>query len=438
MHDQSADSGVSGRDPGPCSPGRPGLPHPRRWAVWELPTATRALVVAVTTLAAVAAAWAVVATRWHGHEVAAFALLLGAAAVSVEASRRVAEPAGMNANDMLGAWLVPIALLPPVYSLLAPAALMALTQWRVRRINLYKRVFSAAAIGVAHATGSVLFHSLPDRFTDFGQLTRNPLRVTAAVLVIAVLPKALNSGLIGLAVKTADPETSWREVFIVDHGQLELTEVCAGVLIALVVAFSPLLVLLGLAPVLLLQRGMLYAQLHAAARTDAKTGLLNPVTWEREVAAQLAAGRRTGQPAAVLLLDIDHFKRVNDTYGHLVGDDVLRGVADVLRAQVRDSNDLACRFGGEEFAVFLPGVDPAEAPHAAERLRRAVAECAPPVGGALVQVTVSVGIAVADPVATPNANVTELLATADRGLYQAKSEGRDQVRLLTRPDRRNR
>jgi len=210
------------------------------------------------------------------------------------------------------------------------------------------------------------------------------------------------------------------------------------VLSALTAGLSPLLVLVGLPPVLLAQRGMLYAQLNAAARTDTKTGLLNAVTWEREAAAELSALRRRGQPAAVLLVDIDHFKHVNDTHGHLAGDDVLRRVADVLRAQLRNQKDLICRFGGEEFAVFLPGLDALEAPAAAERLRRGVAELVTPVGGTLVQITVSVGVSVADPVATPDATVPELLAGADLGLYQAKGAGRDQVRLLGRPDRRTR
>jgi diguanylate cyclase (GGDEF)-like protein len=116
----------------------------------------------------------------------------------------------------------------------------------------------------------------------------------------------------------------------------------------------------------------------------------------------------------VLLVDIDHFKRVNDTHGHLVGDDVLRGVADVLRAQVRDDKDLIGRFGGEEFAVFLPGVDATEAPRAAERLRWGVAELVTPVNGVLVHVTVSVGVTVTDPVNTPNASVSELLARRPR------------------------
>ncbi len=389
----------------------------------------------MTLSAAVSAALSVPSPQ--AEDVALFAFLVGAAAVSVEASRRVPEPAGMNANDMLAAWCVPVAvLLPPFWSLLVPVPLMALTQWRVRRIDAYKRVYSAAAIGLAHAAASAAFHALPGRAGDAAGPSSGPAALVLAVLAAAVLAKAVNAALIGVAVKTADPEARWRGVLVVGNGRLEATEVCVGALVAVAVGVSPLLVLVALPPVLLLQRGMLYAQLHAASRTDSKTGLLNASAWEREAAAALAAARRRGQSASVLLVDIDHFKAVNDTHGHLVGDDVLRGVADALRARLRDERDLLCRFGGEEFAAFLPGMDGDEATQAAERLRRGVAALITPAGDALVQVTVSVGVSAADPRDDAPAVVIDLLADADAGLYRAKNAGRDRVGALVRPDRR--
>ena len=394
------------------------------------------LVLGVSLLALLWLALTAASTSLRAGDLGLFLVLLGAAIACLEAVRRVPEPVG-NANDMLAAWCVPIAvLLPPVYSFPAAAVLMAVTQWRISRIAIYKRVYSAAAIGVAHAAASTTFHGLPEAWRDWGQLADNSARLTVAVVAAAVLAKSVNAGLIGLAVKSVDLEASWRSAFVVDDGRLEITEVCAGVLVAVSVGVSPVLALVALPPVLLLQRGVLYAQLHAAARTDLKTGLLNATTWEREAAASLSAARRAGQPVSVLLVDIDHFKRVNDTHGHLVGDDVLRAVADVLRHQLRDEQDLLCRFGGEEFAVLLPGLDSTAASKAADRLRRAVAERVTPADATLVQVTVSVGVAVAHPVNEPSTDVQELLARADVGLYRAKDEGRNQVRLTTRPDRR--
>jgi diguanylate cyclase (GGDEF)-like protein len=414
---------------------RPAPARRRSWPLRELPGSCQVLVVVVCAAAVLCLVGTAATTPWRVDDAALFAVLLTAAAVSVESVRRIPEPAGMNANDMLAAWCLPIAvLLPPVWSFVAAGALMAHTQWRVRRIPLVKRFYSAAAIGLANAGASTVFAALPDSVSSAGRLADDGLAVVLAVTGVGVLAKLVNLVLVGLAVGTADPEARWRDVFVVDDGRLEVAEVCAGVLVVLSAWYSPVVVALALPPVLLLQRGMLYAQLHTAARTDAKTGLLNAVAWEREAATSLVEARRTARPVAVLLVDIDHFKRVNDTHGHLVGDDVLRAVAGVLRGQLRDDHDLLCRFGGEEFAVLLPGVDEPEAARAAERLREAVADLVTPVDGSLVQVTVSVGLAVADPREGPD--VPELLARADLGLYRAKDGGRNQVGVLVRPDRR--
>ena len=407
---------------------------PATWAASALPWTTRCLVAVVTV---VAGAWAVLAVpRLVASDAALFLLLVGAAAAAVEASRRIPEPSGMNANDMLAAWYVPVAvLLPPFWSLLTPVVLMALTQWRVKRIDTFKRVYSAAAIGVAHAAASVAFSALAGRASGDGLLPDTAAGTVLAVSLAAIVAKALNTLLIGLAVKTADPESRWREVFVVGDGRLELIEVCAGVLVAVAVSVSPWMVPVALPPLLVLQRGMLYAQLHTASRTDTKTGLLNAGAWERDAETVLAAGHRRGLPTAVLLIDIDHFKAVNDVHGHLAGDDVLRAVATALRAQLRDG-DLLCRFGGEEFAALLPGMDRSEAVQAAERLRAGVAAVVTPVAGAVVQVTVSLGVSVADAGTADPPSLSELLAVADAGLYRAKGSGRDRVGMQTLADRR--
>jgi diguanylate cyclase (GGDEF)-like protein len=97
----------------------------------------------------------------------------------------------------------------------------------------------------------------------------------------------------------------------------------------------------------------MHQQLAAAARTDPKTGLLNATAWQREADAEVARAVRAGAPLALLLIDVDHFKRVNDGHGHLIGDEVLRALAAELRQQVRES-DVVGRFGGEEFTVLPP------------------------------------------------------------------------------------
>jgi hypothetical protein len=180
----------------------------RAWAITALPGATVAVVVCVTGLALASVVLAAASAPLRGGDLVLFVSLLGAAVASLEAVRRVPEPVG-NANDMLAAWCVPITvLLPPVYSFLAAAVLMAFTQWRVSRIAVYKRVYTAAAIGLSHATASAIFHGLPEPWGDWGQLAENPARLTVSVFAVAVLAKLVNAGLIGVAVKSADLEAS--------------------------------------------------------------------------------------------------------------------------------------------------------------------------------------------------------------------------------------
>ena len=127
----------------------------------------------------------------------------------------------------------------------------------------------------------------------------------------------------------------------------------------------------------------------------------------------------------MLLVDIDHFKRVNDTHGNLVGDQVLAALADALQNQVRESDEVG-RFGGEEFVVLLPGADATEAAKVAERLREHVRTMLTTIGDTEIALTVSIGAAV---LGQHGSDVRNLLAAADEALYRAKASGRDRVCL---------
>jgi len=146
-----------------------------------------------------------------------------------------------------------------------------------------------------------------------------------------------------------------------------------------VVAVDPVLAVLAVPTVLLARRFMMHAQLLAKSRIDTKTGLLNVSTWEAEAEREIARAVRTRSPLALAMIDIDHFKVVNDTHGHLVGDKALRAIAGALSEQLR-SYDLAGRFGGEEFAILLPQTRETQALRIAERLRTHVAGLTIPVG----------------------------------------------------------
>jgi diguanylate cyclase (GGDEF)-like protein len=158
------------------------------------------------------------------------------------------------------------------------------------------------------------------------------------------------------------------------------------------------------------------------ARTDKLTGLANRRSWEEGLAHEIARQRRQQGPLSALVIDLDHFKRLNDTYGHAAGDLALAGVADILRSHARQSDVLA-RVGGEEFNLLLPDCAPGDARHRAEEIRIAVeriaAEWATPV-------TVSIGVA-SLPVHARAAG--ELMEAADVALYEAKRAGRNTVRV---------
>ena len=166
------------------------------------------------------------------------------------------------------------------------------------------------------------------------------------------------------------------------------------------------------------------------ATRDGLTGLANRRTFEGALACEAARIARGGEPALLLLLDIDNFKRINDTHGHAAGDAVLKAVARAIADQVRPM-DMVARIGGEEFGVILPGCAVPFAHSAAERIREGVAQaCTVTSDGVRLQATVSIGGAFAGDVL--RADPVLWCARADHQLYQAKNEGRDRA-CIERP-----
>ena len=190
------------------------------------------------------------------------------------------------------------------------------------------------------------------------------------------------------------------------------------------------------------------SQLEELAKLDGLTGLMNRRTFNARLAEEWKASHKLRQPVALILLDVDHFKRFNDRYGHSKGDTCLRKMAEVLKASVRSgldapaglvasmppsfrmmagrSADVAARYGGEEFALLLPGATEETAAKVAERLRQAVYDLGlehddAPAG----RVTISLGVAAAVP--PDNQNPQGLIDTADAALYAAKRRGRNTV-----------
>jgi diguanylate cyclase (GGDEF)-like protein len=165
--------------------------------------------------------------------------------------------------------------------------------------------------------------------------------------------------------------------------------------------------------------------LSKKAMIDGLTGLWNRTYFDQQLAAMLSLARRSGTPISVVMIDLDHFKSINDRYGHLTGDEALRVAAACIQATCR-IEDIVCRFGGEEFAVIVPNTSADRAQIMAERLRKAIEKLALSHRGMLVPLTASFGIA---DVAT--AGDKDIVRSADAALYTAKQTGRNSIQIAT-------
>jgi diguanylate cyclase (GGDEF)-like protein len=166
-------------------------------------------------------------------------------------------------------------------------------------------------------------------------------------------------------------------------------------------------------------------RLYETANRDTLTGLANRRMLFERLAAEVAYAADRDRDLGLLMVDVDHFKRVNDTFGHLAGDQVLKAVS-LTGVQALRPGDVLARYGGEEFAAIARGADVDEATAIAERFRKAIADVRVEVGGGSVAMTVSIGVAVFSE-CTRWANGLDLVALADERLYAAKSRGRNRV-----------
>lgn len=168
--------------------------------------------------------------------------------------------------------------------------------------------------------------------------------------------------------------------------------------------------------------------LKTLSSTDELTGLANRGALNRWCAGAFSRPENQGRPAALLMIDVDHFKRYNDHYGHIAGDECLRTIAQRISQAVRSENDIVARYGGEEFIVLLLDITPKQAWVLAERICAAVSCLTLPHanrGDAMTHVTISVGVACT--AIGPGSTLEGLMQTADRGLYTAKRKGRNRV-----------
>lgn len=317
------------------------------------------------------------------------------------------------------AWLLPAALLAPPMGFL-PLLAISIAATSMRRLHSVAIRTVVATITTLGAVETRLAALLIDDVVIAALVSIAALYITG--LIMALLAAYALTGPTGTALWL---DYRWSLV--------QLACSFGGLLTAVAMELRPLTGLAAIAPVLLGEFALAWPELDRHARVDAKTGLPNARHWEDRSRDLLSAAQLHGTPISVAMVDIDHFKSVNDTYGHLVGDVVLQGLAAALRSQVTPE-DVLGRFGGEEFVMTLVGLDAQAAGKVAERIRGAVAaqrhhggrvgEYDDVHAAGAFTITCTVGIASA---AGNDADLGVLLSAADAALARGKAAGRDRV-----------
>jgi len=338
-------------------------------------------------------------------------------------------------RDMTSVWTVATAVaLPPAYAGGVTALLAGYIWVRQHRPTghpLYIGVFNVALLVLSAMSASIAVHSSASSWAHLPLAMGTALTVLLAIAVNTLVNRLVASVALALAGVPLRELRGTRQ-----DNLMEIATLCLGGLLAVTALYEPWLCVLVLAPMISLQRGALVSELETAATIDAKTGLLNAIAWEQLTQRELSRAAREKSDLAVLIIDIDRFKLVNDQYGHLVGDQVLRRIGKVLATEVREY-DTVGRFGGEEFVAVLPNAGDADALVVAERLRSRVNELRvaglidgpAPEGAAEHALAISVGVSCSRHDGT---ELAELLLAADAALYRAKAGGRNRVVLADR------
>src|SRR5260221_1341861 len=289
--------------------------------------------------------------------------------------------------------------------------------WPIQGFNISNYTLDAlAAWGVAH----LIDHRAA------GIVANANARFAVAGLAACMVFVLVNHFLVAVILRLGRNHT-FREtgLFSPEMISIDLVLTILGVALAAFWHSNPWLIFAALAPLVVVHRSLSVPQLQAEARVDPKTGLYNARYFATTLAAEIARAGRFERPMSLIMADLDLLRDINNSYGHLAGDAVLKGIAEIFRQQLRHY-DVPARFGGEEFSILLPEPPPEQAMEIAERIRRAVAEREFEVETATepIRATVSLGVA-AFPKDGIDAN--ELIHQADLAVYRAKLQGRNRV-----------
>ena len=400
-----------------------------------LPLSASVYEVVIAIAAFAAAGPFLVRLSGHTNGWATFGVLAAGAAASHTYTVRTAKDSSFHTSWV---FLIPAAMLLPPELVALLGVLMHIPEWLKERYAWYIQSFNIANYTLGNlATWGAAKLLLGAN----GLIPDANLRWATAGLVACVVAVAANHILLAPMMTLARGH-SLREAGIFSFESLSTDFILAtlGLAFAAFWNFNPWLIPFAVAPLLLIHRSLAIPQLQAEARVDPKTGLYNARHFAVVMQDELGRAQRFQRPMALIMADLDLLRDINNTYGHLAGDAVLRGISEVFRQQLRHY-DVPARFGGEEFSILLPETPPDQAFEIADRIRRAVASRRFEVetSSEPIRATISMGVA---SFPRDGSDMNELVHQADLAVYRAKLQGRNRVLdasdepLLAQPERR--
>jgi diguanylate cyclase (GGDEF)-like protein len=391
----------------------------RKWLLWQQRRSLSYYLLAVDLVVALAWVGTFVTIPIRNRDWIILGVLIACVVIYTEVSRPIEKWRDRASNphvNLSSVWMFAgVLLLHPGLAAVLTATCFGYPWIRVYRRTIHRQVFNVAVMTFSSFSARMFLDWVEP--VPFDEMSRD-VRTFSLIVAAAAVFLIVNTALVAVAVFNAARGVRLRDAMAVPSDvAIESATIGLGILLAWAIADWPVALCLVVGVTLVLHRSVLIRQLREKARADGKTGLLNAEAWIQSAGAELA--RRAD--ASLLMIDIDHFKRINDQHGHIAGDEVLCAVADTLKAEVR-ANDLVGRYGGDEFVVFLPGTDGADAMAIAERIRHSVTR------PSVVDSSVSIGIAVHDGSGT---SLDDLLRVADLALYEAKDAGRNRSAMST-------
>jgi diguanylate cyclase (GGDEF)-like protein/putative nucleotidyltransferase with HDIG domain len=324
-----------------------------------------------------------------------------------------------------GVFLIPAILLLPPELLALVAIVQHVPEWLKERYPWYIQSFNICVFTLANLLSWLVAHEILHATALIGN---SDLRFALAGLAACVLYVAVNHVVLAPMLRFAR-NLSLRELrdstFSFESLSTDFVLATLGLVVAAFWQWNAWLIPFAIAPLLLIHRSLSVPQLQAEARVDAKTGLFNARHFANVLSEELARAARFERPMSLIMADLDLLRDINNTYGHLAGDAVLKGIAEIFRQQLRHY-DVPARFGGEEFSILLPETPPDQALEIAERIRRAVAarEFEVETSSEPIHATISLGVA---GFPRDGADANELVHQADLAVYRAKLQGRNRV-----------